>query len=720
MTKAGWLRCAMLASTALLSTNANAQEAQADDSAATSDGEIIVTAQRRSENIQKVPIAVTAISEERAQALNLKDVGTLQLVTPGMIFSNGINYASTYIRGTGAQLPNPGVESSVATYIDGAYIEHAFGSVFDVLDTQSMQVLKGPQGSLWGRNASGGVILINTADPEFRNGGRVLVEAGNLDHQLAEGVVNLAASDTVAFRFAARYRNDGGYIRNLVDGFKFGGRESWTVRGKVKIQPSDAFSAVLSVQYDHQKRSPQAYTAYLPAQYCLICGSSAYTYPRTDRYTTVANTLNNGLGGRDSNVAVNLKMDYDLSDELTLSSVTSYRHLNAFETGDFDLTEIDVLNIANSTIAKTWTQDVTLSSDFKGIFNFTAGLNYLHDDSKFALGFPPASSYPNWPHAFDNVIGTESISGFFDGTVEPTPGLKLTAGGRYTSDSRSMFSDRPKFNRFTKRFVIAYDAGQFNLWASYNDGFKSGGVVADKSAPPAAIFRPERASSYEAGVKFTSIDGRIRANISAFTYKNRDLQVLAVDQSDPTNLGKTFNADAKGSGVEFEGNFDASDNFQMFGGFAYLDATYTKFLYNQALSPVLAPDGTPQTFTEDLAGFRVPRAPKWTWFVGATVKGNVSSDWKAELTGFVRHSSSYDFQPGAGGPMRRDQQVAFTTARASLNIMPQDERYTIGFFVDNLTNETYSDFRFATPPFGSSEVVARPRTYGVRLSAKFD
>ncbi|ANI80122.1 TonB-dependent receptor [Sphingobium sp. EP60837] len=693
------------------------QDAQQE--ATNNTGEIIVTAQRRAQNLQDVPISVTAISELRAQQLNIRDVGNLQLVTPGMVFSSGINYASTFIRGIGAPLPNPGIESSVATYIDGSYIEHAFGSVFDILDSSSMQVLKGPQGSLWGRNASGGVILINTADPEFQWGGRAMIEAGNLDHQIAEGVLNIPVSDTVALRVAARYRHDGGYVRNLVDNFKFGARESWTVRGKLRFQPTDDLNAVLQVQYDKAKRTPAAYTNYLPPQYCLACGSSAYSFPLTDPYTTVANTLNNGNGGNDKNVFVNLKVDYDFG-QFSLNSTTSYRKLDAFETGDFDLTEVDVLNIANSTKAETWTQDVTLTSDFEGMFNLIGGVNYLNDVTDFALGFPAASQFPNWPQAFNNHITTESISFFGDGSLEPVEGLKVTVGGRYTKDRREMFNQPVKFSRFTKRFVISYDTGPLNVYASYNDGFKAGGVVADKAAPPPSVFLPEKIKGYEVGLKFVSTDKRVRANLALFHYKNRDLQVLAVDQ-DATGgeLGSTLNADAKGKGVEFDAEFSPVDNLQIFTGLSYLKTRYIDFIYNQALLPALDANGQPQVGNEDLSGHPLIRAPKWTYFIGATATGDISEDWKAELTGFVRYTSSFDFAPGAGGPLRFDREPAYTTARASLTIMPQDERYQIGFFVENLTNKVYSDFRFATPPFGSSRIVARPRTFGVRLGTKF-
>ena len=154
----------------LASTTALAQQAESDKP----DQDIVVTAQRRSESVQRVPIAIMAIPPVRLEQLNLRDMPSLQQVTPGLQFNSGINYAQTFIRGVGYPNTTPGVETSVATYIDGAYLERGFGTIYDVLDPGSVQVLKGPQGTLWGRNATGGAILLNTNDPVLENSAKVL------------------------------------------------------------------------------------------------------------------------------------------------------------------------------------------------------------------------------------------------------------------------------------------------------------------------------------------------------------------------------------------------------------------------------------------------------------------------------------------------------------------------------------------------------------------
>ncbi len=709
------LIAALFSTVALPACQAAAQE-QTDQRMASAD--IVVTAQRRSESLQDVPLAITSISVERAAQLNLRDLGNLQQVTPGLSFSSGINYVQTYIRGVGENFSNPGVEQPVATYIDGAYVERGFGSIYDIVDPASIQVLKGPQGTLWGRNATGGAVLINTADPESVFRGKVLTEVGNLDHQLAEGMINTPLSDTVAARVAVRYRHDGGYVRNLVDGFKFGERENWTVRGKLVFNPTSDFSAVAQVQYDHSKRGPAANAGLTNAPLCAFCGFSAYSFPRTDRYTTVGNVVNGGVGGLDKSTFLNLKMNYDLG-SVSIGSTTAYRKTDNFESGDFDFTEIDGFNLAQFSGAKTFTQDFQLTTDFDGIFNVVSGVSYLKDTSYYKLAVPTANGFANLSFVDQYGIKSESYSAFAEGTLEPVSGLKLTAGGRYSHDKRiySKTGADISFDRFTPRIVVAYDAGQVNVYASYNAGYKAGGFSGS-----AAVFRPETINSYEAGIKFVSSNRRLRANIAVYKYDLKNLQVTAIDQSNVGNIANVLNANSTGKGLEFDFDYAPVDQLQVFGGFSHIDAYYKSYKAAGVQVPVRNGNGQITGFaagTEDLTGFRLPHAPRYSAFVGITVKTEISADWKADLTGFVRHSSGFDFYAGGGGPLRLDASPAVTTAKLNFRVMPTDERYEIGFYVDNLTNVAYPDFRFSTAPFGSQEVVARPRTYGLRIGANF-
>jgi iron complex outermembrane receptor protein len=670
---------------------------------------------------------MTAVSTEQVERLNIRNLEQLEMVTPALSYSSGISYAQAYIRGIGSSFTNPGREPAVATYIDGAYVTRGFGTMLDIVDPGSIQTLKGPQGTLWGRNATGGAILINTADPDNNFGGKVRVEGGNFDHQLFEGMLNAPLGDTVALRFAARYSKDGGYIRNLVDGFKFGGRENETARVKLAFHPTEGFEAVFEVQHDESKRSPGADASILGVPYCALCAFSAYSFPLKDPYTTVGNTIGKGIGGRDMSDFVNLRISSEAGG-YTVGSTTSYRNTRNMETADFDFTEVPAFNLVQFSGAATFTQGFQVASNFEGPANFVAGLDYVDDRSYFDLGGFTGVVIPPRPIGApgfligSNIVNTKSISGFAEGTFEPTKGLKLIIGGRYTKDNRELAGiESRSWSSFTPRAVISYDLGQTNLYASYNEGFKAGGFNTPAAAPPADTVKPEKVKSIEVGLKFASDSGRLRANLAAFNYDYKDIQVTVIDQLNGGSVLQNA-AGASGRGAELDVDYKPLNSLQLFGGVSLLHARYDDYKGAQVQVVTRNAQGNPTGIAVgfvDLSGSRLVRAPDSTVFFGATISGNLGSSWAGELTVSARHTSSFDFTPGAGGPLRADEEPAYTTAQLSAKLMPVNGRYEIGFFVDNLTDETYSSFRFTTAPFGAMRYVARPRSYGLRLGYKF-
>ena len=732
--------------------------------------EIVVTAQRRSENLQKVPLSVTAVPPARLEQLNIRSVDQLQTVTPGFVFNTGYTYSMIFIRGVGANFPNAGLEPAVATYIDGAYAQRGFGALYDLLDVDTVQILKGPQGTLYGRNASGGAVLINSTAPTDKLEAHATAEVGNLDHRLLEGVINIPISETLSSRFAARYRDDGGYVHNLATGHDLGGRKSVTARGRLAWEPSPDFKAILTFQYDWNKGSmaPAAerlgttttvnnltgpFAAYNGRPIFTCTGCDATSFPGTQSpvlgfYDTDQSESpirgRIGTGGR--SYFYNLQLEGDLGG-VHLRSVTAFRNQRDYGVSDLDFTRALLFHYGQFSGSEAFTQDVTATADITDRLHAVAGASYVHDKGYFDLTFDgigfrqaaaasPSGALPSG----GNVVITNSYSAFGEVTFEPFARLKLTAGGRYTKDKRDITGafndtivsafglpatsfDGPSisFNSFTPRFVIAYDAGAVNLYASYNKGFKAGGYSTPALAQPfsAIIVRPEKIESYEIGAKFASPDRKLRANVAAFLYNYRDVQVQVVR----LDLGGSIvlnGASARGKGVEADFQYQPVPWLTLFGAASYLHARFRDFPNGAGAGPtgsVAAPVFA--NVSEDLSGFPLGRSPDFTGNIGATLSGTVATGWKADLTGNVRYSDHYDFSPGAGGPLRTDFQPSFTVADISGNVGPENGAYSIGFFINNLTDEKYLSFRQSAAGFGAFDYVAKPRTYGLRVRASY-
>jgi iron complex outermembrane receptor protein len=713
------------------------QEASSDASSAVSKGgedtgsEIIVTAQSRSESLQKVPIAISAVAPETLRDYNILNIEGIKAQVPSMVFDRGVGFAQVFIRGIGTPFPNPGLEASVSTYIDGAYMARTFGTQFDLLDVQTVQTLKGPQGTLWGRNASGGVILINSADPELDAvKGRALAEYGNYDHFLAEGMLNVPLSETFGVRFAGRYSRDDGYLDNLSTGKPFGGSDTVVLRGKALFKPSSDFSAALTVDYSKKNFDIPIRVVGSNAT-CLVCqitgvpavtGNDIRTTPLPRQYS--------------KNFGANLRLNFTTGD-VNILSVTAYRDIEGYANVDQDGDEPSLFNFNSRIGGKTFNQDITVSTDFGSVIDVTGGVSYLHDNGTnnsiltgaFFQGLVDA--FGAFPETF-NRAKTESISGFGEVYIRPVEGLTLTAGGRYTHDKRTYDiaintsaqaalgngplanSQSKTFNAFTPRFVVAYDFGQVNVYASYNKGFKAGGFNTPAFTPPPPL-RPEKMRSWEAGVKFNTLDNRLSGSLAVFDYKVKDLQVALVS-ADGAGQSIENAASAKGQGVEAELRFQVSPQLRLSGGVSYLDAKFVS--YPNAPIFVLGPTGVVASFA-DLSGTRLPRAPKWSGFAAAEGKFEVGGNWLLETNVNARFSSDYDFSPGAGGPLLTDRQDDLFIVDASVNIGPIDGPFKLGAYVNNLTDKNYDLTTGVNPNGGILNTPAVDRTFGVRASYEF-
>ena len=695
--------------------------------------EIVVTAQRKEQDLERVPIAVSVVSQQQMANLNIKTIEEIERVTPDLNYAQGYSFSQIYIRGIGVSIPTPGLETPVAVYYDGAYVARGSGTSFDLFDMSSVEVLKGPQGTLYGRNATGGAILINTAVPTQSQEASGTLEYGRFNHALGDWMINLPLSDTFALRIAGRYTREGGYLENLYNDTHPREFQKYGTRIKGKWDPSKDFSAIFTLEYGNNRiLGSSAARLTGNASNCLACQLGVT--PVSGFYQV---DENEDHWDPNRSYSANLQLSYTAGD-LQFKSVTSYRDLTDSVIAEIDHSPLDLGYTDRALGGKTYTQNLQVVSSFGGWIDFLAGAEYDLDKSfidfsiySAALGLPKFS--PELPYT-GNEAETNSYAAFAELYIKPIDKVTLTLGGRYSRDDRKLsfsdntaaldfisgnpagpaaFTQKDSFKRPTPRAVLAYDAGVANLYVSYTSGFKAGGFNTPVFAPQVSPILPEKIDSFEVGAKLVSEDRRARLNAAAFHYNYRDVQVSLVNQNN-SGLEILNAAAAHGNGVELDGSYHVTDALTLTSGGSFLGAKYIN--YPNAAIYVAAPGGL-VTQQANLAGTQLPQAPRWSGFGSANLNVPVGR-WTGRFNIVGHYTSSYDFFPDAGGELQADRQGGLFLANMSAGMSPPGGRYEFGFYIDNLTDKKYYEIVQTSGP-GVFKVPAPPITFGARVSMHY-
>jgi iron complex outermembrane receptor protein len=708
-------------------------------------GDIIVTAQRRSERLQDVTVAVTAVGPLMAEKLGLRGIVDIAAVTPGASFQAASGgFFQPYIRGIGQLFVNPGLESPVAVYEDGAYLSRMLGitELLDNIDIGSIQVLRGPQGTLFGRNATGGVVLVNSADPTSKFEGKVRAEYGRFDRRTLEGVINVPLTNDLSMRVTGRYKHEDGFVKNVEFGGKTGGGRNYGVRAKLRWQPEGA-DIILGFQYQNTLQALDIGILSQDAPTCYACTIFGVTGTTNGYYEQRKNPQ---PPVKSNYYGATLKMVFDLeSHELT--SLSTYRRQRATGNTDSDFTPVDLFNFTiPSAGGESYAQDLQIASRSDGRFNYITGVSYLKDRGFYDISFTglayaaPVATFGEFPR-FINIARTQSYSGFVEGYFDVTDQIKLTAGGRYTYDKRKFhgitrdsfaalfgapgfeFRQKKSLKAFTPRFVIAWDNGPTNIYYSYTRGFKAGGFAGPSifEGPPVGS---EKIGSHEIGLKQSSMGGRLRFNLAAFYFKNKSLQTQSVDQTSGGVV--TQNAGAlENYGLEMDTQYQPSDGLNIGVTAAWQHARYKPFRNASVVCfdptgtlNASAPGATIYGCAEDLTGRAPPNAPDFTASFNAGYDFAIGS-WSANLSGLAQYRSSIDFFPGAGGPLRYDRDNGRMLVNVSGYVSPAGDNLRIGFYVNNLFDKKYPTFRQTSQPYSLSYEPGRPVTYGARVQYSF-
>lgn len=718
--------------------------------------EVIVTARRYQEDLQSTPVSVSALSQaslERHHIVRTQDldriVSNLQFGTMAPLSGNN-SASQIFVRGIGQTDPTAGVDPGVGLYVDGVYIGQSVGRAFDVHDVASIQVLRGAQGTLFGRNTIGGAILVETVDPGDAFGGRVQAGIGSDDLRELFIALDLPLGEDVKTRFTWGIRDRDGYVVRASDGLDLGDTHNQTFTFKTVWTPDPATRISLRADYreEDEHGTPLVFAAIneaaaVPRIVSAAAGCPGMApYPESDGVPPIddercANDfwndgpfVTNGtfpLESRVENWGLSMTVDWTLSEALSLKSITSYRGLQWSGNRDADNTPFRILHTRYRSEGDQFSQEIQGTIRHEGLTGVVGAFYYQEkiDDrlrvSLWHLEPPRATADSN-----DNLVKNRSWALFTQWSLALTPALQLTGGLRYTSEMKGSKPDQFSYDapdtpyvprRFFKRqfdAITGSGALQFQwndavmTYASWSQGFKGGGFnsrfnnVIPSGEPPA--FDEEKAETIELGLKSTPLDN-LRLNGAWFSTDYDNLQFTYRIGFAPF----LFNA-GKASIDGFEGKFQfvPFPNLIVNGGIGYLNARITEVAE--------IPGATTSVTTES----RLPYTPKWQANLGAAYSFRAF----AGISLTPRLSLSFTGRQffDAGNTPEISQTTGVTVVNASIVVERPRAGWRIVLGVDNLTDEIYpvAGNSSLTTDSGYAEIAyARPREWFLRLSKSF-
>lgn len=733
---ARWLGGACLIGLASAAT-AQEQNAEQPDDGGLPD--IVVTANRRAEDSQRVSLAVTKLDTEELIRSNIRSVADLQFFVPGLVFSqNGA--AFTTLRGVGTSQPGSAVEAGVATFVDSVYIGRA-SAVQAYYDLESVEVLRGPQGTLFGRNATGGAILINSAKPTEDLSAGLIAGYGNYNRVNIEGFASGSLGGGFSARIAGIIDERDSYRTNIVpDGPKIPGDELNAIRGTLQYQPEGS-ELVLRLVADYQSFSS---AGQLPQNF-LGAASVSPSAPPGTIFTTDPHRTAQSLPNRADRESwgLNYTMEAPIG-SLTLRSITGYRE-NKWRAENSLSTSSDPRSFTRTDeTASQFSQEIQLLSDDQNRLKWVVGAYYYREDAigRYDLQvvsieqlqlFPGFSTGPiQFRQNLTQDISSQSYAVFGEANYSLTDRFRVILGARYTRDDKKgrglddsslvdlggilgtipiggIATVDDSWDAFTPKLALEYDlAEQTLLYASVTRGFKPGNSNLTVGQNPV---RPEFIWAYEAGLKARAFDNRAQFNLVGFYYDYTDLQAFGVISTGNGGLSAGFQnaAAATVKGFEAEVLAQPIPNLTLSGFYAYLDATYDRFTNTDSFQDALAPP------TVVLDGNTMPRSPKHTINLAAQYDASVGNFTVSPRVEFVHRSKMYFSE------FERDltAQPAFSLWNARLTVGPERGNWSVAIYGRNLTDEAYFETVNEGPNGNAGAFYGAPRTYGVELRLRY-
>jgi iron complex outermembrane receptor protein len=689
--------------------------------------EVIVTAQRRAERLEDVPASVSVVTQDTLQAVGVTRFQDLGNSVPGLQIARTGVYTQPAIRGISTLVTGPGFENNIAFYMDGYYETNPLVTNGDLTNIKDVQVLKGPQGTLYGRNATGGAILVNTLDPTTTPHGSASVGYGSYNDTTAGIYLSGPLVPTLTASIAAYTRQNDGYIRDIA-GFHPGRFSNTSVRAKLKFDPVDWASFTLGYNYsliDDPRGSVYVEYDQLPPGFV---GTSERDKSSLNQVPTARTETNQ--------YRLTAAFKTPLGE---LTSRTGYGEAYLYNAYDFDGQPKPLLSAVGKTSTRTFQQSVDYNIEVIPRTSLVIGGLYYHD--KFAVrdseGFASGVMYSRYTAS----QVSEAIALYIDGTYSITDRLFLSAGARYNRESKDMIFAttvgviantlnapvHKTFSSVTPRVNLRYELQPgMNVYASFSKGFKSG--TFNPTAGPPSLALPvadERVDAYEIG--FKGVMGPWRWDTAAYLYDYTNLQVSTTQIVAGQLVQVTGNAKAaKIYGAEAQINYAPSRNWDLGGSVAYNHARYTD-IKNAVGTGVNPSTNQNTTSTQDWSDKVMVRAPAWTANIHASYTFPLLSGTMT-LTAAVSYSAKYipnnpsTFVTTTAPPNTSTKQRFWTSGYALVNLqaswLDPSQHYKLTAYVNNVTDERYLITNSGST-FGSYRQWSEPRTVGVRAGLEF-
>lgn len=745
-------RCALAlaVAVALPLAPAWAQEAAGDppaeERAATLDS-VTVTATRRALDIDSVPVAVTAIGGDELVASNVLDTQSLSMLAPSLVVTTSGSEAGgavIRVRGIGTAASNPGLEGSVGVLVDGIYRSRSGLALTDLVDIDQVEVLRGPQSTLFGKNTSSGVINIQTRKPTFVNEGFVAASLGNFDSTVFSGAWSgPVVDDTLALRFSAQYNQRDGYVHNTFDGRDYNNRDRWLARAQALWTPTDDFSLRLIADAVQKRENCCAapYTQYgATAAFLRLLGG---TLPAYDGSYEVA--FDAEVRSDVDEAGLSALVEWGLG-WATLNGTLSYRDGKSLVMSDGDFSDVDlsrltgdhgsaITRIAEFTLrgqgdridwmAGTYLGWEEVGFDGQTLFGARAGHYFLG-------ALPPAAVLPLYTEGTGLQLRRARQSGrtqavYTHNIVRLGHGFDLTLGLRHVREDKDgygfsvsnspscTFPGLPAAARVlcsVPRYQASYEDertvgvaslaknldGGGSVYFTYSTGFKAGGINLDpaNAVGGTAVFKPETVASYELGLKMPLFDRRLFLRTALFRMDYDDVQLNTFD-----GIGFRISneASARSQGVEIEADWYIAPGYKLRGGYSYNKAEYGDDTFNAALR-----------------GRQITNAPKRTGLLGFDFDRPVGA-------GTLFGSISARYQGGVNTGANLDPakwQDAYTLVNARIGLRLRND-VEIALWGNNLTDEYYNMVIFDSVAQAGSYngYPGLPRTYGIDVRKRF-